>query len=107
MMAPPPVTRQPQLSPAQVKKLKEMREKKENWVFANPEEAGKDSTLEEVFPMSEYDPDALEKKSLTPMERFYQRLQREHGSATNQVRERVEIHGKDDSLSLGTGNPFS
>jgi hypothetical protein len=53
------------------KKVKELLEKQRDWVFMSPEELTAGPTVEEIFNIPDFGPDGLQKKKLSPMERYY------------------------------------
>src|SRR2546422_9400694 len=68
----------PTTGPAvQNKRLKEKLEKRKDWVFMSPEDLGSGPSTEEIFDMPEYERDGQKKKKLSPVERFYQKMDRE------------------------------
>src|SRR5215467_11368369 len=58
------------------KRQKEMRERMKNWIFMLPEDQISGLTPEEIFNIPGYEADGQEKKKLTPMEKYYQQLDR-------------------------------
>ena len=78
-----PVWRAPP-SIGEVRQMKELLEKRNEWVFLSPEDyfaAG--LTAEEILNLPEYGPNGEQKKKKTALERYYERLDRE--SAKSQV----------------------
>jgi len=67
------------MPPISSKRAKEIRERMQNWIFLSPDEQMKGLTPEEIFNMPEYDANGQEKKKLSAIEKFYQRLERERG----------------------------
>ena len=62
-----------------VKKQKEARDRRVNWVWQNPTELTSGPTAEELFKVPEYGSDGREKKkSSASVESAYERLEREH-----------------------------
>ena len=80
--------RPPVPSPAQNQRIKQMLELRKNWVFMMPGDLKNEPTLEELFKLREYDRDGQERKELSPLERFYESLDRERLGATNRVGDR-------------------
>lgn len=74
---PPLATRPSTTPPISSKRAKEIRERMQNWIFLSPDEQMKGLTPEEIFNMPEYDANGQEKKKLSAIEKFYQRLERE------------------------------
>jgi len=69
----------------QSKKVKELLERQKDWVFMSPEDLTAGPTAEEIFNITEYGRDGLEKKKLSPMERYYFNGL-EHKGATNSAK---------------------
>lgn len=77
----PQVLPQPQsASPQLTQRERELRDRRKNWAFANPDEFGSDLSPEKMFGLKQYDANGVEKKNSTAMERFADRL---NSSATN------------------------
>ena len=99
-----------QLPPPKVnsKRLKELLDKRNDRAFQAPEDLATMLTAEEIFKIPEFDRDGQEKKNKTPMERAYERLEREHLGTTNQVKgddlfgRQRENEGRDDPTFFGT-----
>ena len=72
VVAPPPRPVQP--SAIQSKRIKELLEKRRNWVFMKPEDLISGPTVEQILKKPDYGPDGQEKKELPPLEAYYQRL---------------------------------
>jgi len=53
-----------------------MKERMKNWIFMLAEDQIKGLTPEEIFNMPGYEADGQEKKKLSPMEKYYQQLER-------------------------------
>ena len=70
--APPPS--EPSAPPIQSKRLKELLERRKNWVFMSPEDLMGAPTLEDVLKSPQLGPDGREKQELPAFERYYQRL---------------------------------
>jgi hypothetical protein len=70
--APPP--RAPAVSVIQNKRVKELLERRKNWVFMTPEDLLAGPTVEEILKAPRYDATGLEKKELPPMLGYYRRL---------------------------------
>ena len=67
----------------QTKKEKEEEAEKREWVFLSPEEVSSGPTIEEIFNVPEYGPDGMEKKKLSPMERYIERMDKKGNGETN------------------------
>jgi hypothetical protein len=70
--APPP--RAPATSVIQNKRVKELLERRKNWVFMTPEDLLAGPTVEEILKAPRYDATGQEKKELPPLLGYYQRL---------------------------------
>jgi hypothetical protein len=60
----------------QSKKLKELLDRRKNWVFMTSEEMTAEPSAAEIFNMPEYDENGLEKKEESSLDRFYRSLER-------------------------------
>jgi hypothetical protein len=80
------------------KRVKELLERRKNWVFANPTDLMSEPTANELLKIPEYGPDGQEKKTPSLMEQYYEQL-----AAKRRGRTGTSQH-KDDDLS-GTPNP--
>ena len=67
----------------QNKRVKEMLERRKNWVFMSPEDLLAAPTVEEILKAPELGPDGQEKKELPAMEHYYQRLATKRSAADN------------------------
>ncbi len=85
--------RVPPPSATQNKRAKEQADRKKNWVFMEPEDLTAAPTIEEMLSVPEYTRDGQDKKALSPMERFYQGLERRFSAKAKSKPET-----KDDSL---------
>jgi len=56
------------------KRVKELLERRKNWIFANPKDLTSGPTAEEIFNIPEYGPDGQEKKTLSLLEQYYGQL---------------------------------
>lgn len=77
-------------SPARSKRMKELLEKRNEWIFFAPEDYyASGLTAEEMFSLPEYDPNGEVKKRKTPMEKYFDRMDKvraeTQGAATNQM----------------------
>jgi hypothetical protein len=90
-LAAPPV-RPPPPSAARLRQMKELLEKRKEWIFLAPEEyVAPGLTAEEIFDLPEYGPDGEPRPRKTPIERYYERLDKARAearaAATNRVRD--------------------
>lgn len=85
-LPPPHVTRP--VVPSQ--RARELMDRRRNWVFTQPEDSIPGLTAEEMFNLREYDEDGQEKKKLSAVEEYYERLYRERNSALDAGRERFD-----------------
>jgi hypothetical protein len=69
---PPP--RAPAAPTIQSKRVKELLERRKNWVFMSPEDMLAMPTVEDVLKTPQFGPDGQEKKELPALERYYHRL---------------------------------
>jgi hypothetical protein len=58
----------------QSKRVKELLERRKNWVFMSPEDMLAMPTVEDVLKTPQFGPDGKEKQELPALERYYQRL---------------------------------
>ncbi len=85
-----PALRTPQ-SAARTKQMKELLEKRNEWIFLDPEDYhGLGLTAEEMLRVTEYEPDGRVKKEKTPLEQYYEKMDKAradlHAMATNRAR---------------------
>lgn len=80
------------------KKLKELMEKRQNWQFLDFEDYHSEQTVEEMLGISEYGPGGEFKEKKSPLERYYERLDRANAPATNRTRDDTSF-----SLDFGLG----
>ncbi len=80
----PPMQRPP-AAPGNSKRLKELLEQRHDWIFLNPEDYRKETTAEEIFGIPEYGANGDVKEKKSPMERYFERLERGN-TATNRAR---------------------
>lgn len=100
----------PQLPPPKVdsKKVRELIDRQNNWVFLDPEEMDRLSKkAEEFFGGDKYDADGLPKKKLTAMENFWLRLEKEQRSATNDLRNSSAFFASDDKEDKSALHAFA
>src|SRR6266496_3473363 len=98
-----------QLPPPNIssKRLKELLDKRNDRALQAPEDLATMLTAEEIFKIPELDRDGQEKKNKTPMERAYERLEREQLGTTNQLKgddrfgRQSENEGRDDPTFFG------
>jgi hypothetical protein len=99
-----------QLPPPNVnsKRLKELLDKRRDRGFETPDDLVTGLTAEEIFKITELDPDGKDKKKATKVERYYQQLERANLGNTNQVKSddlvglQKSNDERDDSTSHGT-----
>jgi hypothetical protein len=72
VVAPPP--RPSSAPPIQSKRVKELLERRKNWVFMSPEDLVSEPTVEDVLKTPQLGLDGQEKKELPAIERYYRRL---------------------------------
>lgn len=98
----------PNLNSKHLKELLEKKEKQKDWVFETPGDSGSELTPEEIFKISEFGSDGQLKKKMTPLERFYERLERQPAGRTNQTNGDESFlteknpDGRDEPTSLST-----
>jgi hypothetical protein len=68
------------------KRLKELLEKRQEWLFLEPEDYQAGWTAEEIFGIPEYGPNGEVKEKKSPLERYFERLERANTAATNRTR---------------------
>ena len=69
-----PLPRAPSSPAVPSKRVKELLEKRKNWVFMSPEDMLGAPTVEDVLKTPQFAPDGQEKKELPALERYYERL---------------------------------
>jgi hypothetical protein len=67
------------------KRLKELLEKREQWPFLEAEDYQSTPTLEEIFGIPEYGPNGEVKEKASPLERYYERMDRPATTRTNRM----------------------
>src|ERR1035441_1606605 len=72
VVAPPP--RPPAESVIQSKRVRELLERRKNWVFMTPEDLLAGPTVDDILKTPQYDANGEEKKELSPMLAYYRRL---------------------------------
>jgi hypothetical protein len=72
------------------KRAKKLEEERRNWVFMDPNEVSSAPTAEELFHMPEYDKHGVEKTDKTPLEKFYERMDKEAKDGKSDGRSRDE-----------------
>lgn len=72
VMVPPSVQR-PSLTPAQALKIREMMDQQRNWMFVNPTETSKASSLDEAYQSSPTGEGALDEGGSSVLKRFFDR----------------------------------
>lgn len=81
--APPPTLNARPGSARQNKRAKELQDRRKNWIFMTPEEFMGTPKSDDFFNLPEVGPDGQDKKALSPLERFYQSLERRKSGKTN------------------------
>lgn len=71
-----PPLRPPAPPSIQSKRVKELLERRKNWIFMNPEDLMSAPSAEEMFKLPEYTADGRNKKDVSPLERYYKNLER-------------------------------
>lgn len=84
-IGPRPIPQAP-TSEANSKRLKELLEKQREWPFLEPSDYQSQQTIEEIFGIPEYGPTGELKEKKSPLERYYERLDRASNTATNRNR---------------------
>lgn len=80
-----PLPRPPAGPVIQNKRIRELLDKKNNWVFMSPEDQVTGLTAEEIFGLTELDETGGPKARATSLERYNERLDRERIGSTNGV----------------------
>jgi len=89
--------RRPAPSAARARQMKELLEKRNEWVFLAPEDYfASGLTDEEIFNLPEVGSDGAETKKKTPLERYYERLDKER------VKSQVAANPAEDSGGLSS-----
>lgn len=73
--------------PIQSKKVKEMIDRRKNWMFMEPDELVAGPTTEEILGVSKQDEEGEESENLSVLARYYERLERAAAGETNSVKE--------------------
>lgn len=98
-------------------RVQELLERRKNWIFMSPEDLTSAPSAEELLKLPEYDRDGQVKKKLSPLERYYQNLDRGRNPATtknkfqdddvfglrNRNASRDAAGSRDDANSFGDG----
>jgi len=102
VMMPPPG--RPPRPAVKSKQAREKEEKRKDWIFLAPEDYAPDLSAEEMLHVSDLNPEEMEKKKLTPLERYYLRLEKAQSTITNAVKAGVpHVAGtKDDAGGDGS-----
>jgi len=82
------------------RKEKERLEQRRNWFLNSPDDLTSGPTPEEIFNLPEYGPDGKEKSKKTPIEKYYDRLDRERLSARGMLKEDQLLDARKRSESL-------
>jgi hypothetical protein len=64
----------------QNKRVKEQADRKKNWAFMSPDDLIAGPTIEDLLDTPDYTPDGREKKAVSPLERFYDNLERRYSN---------------------------
>jgi hypothetical protein len=75
--------RTPSAPPIQSKRVKELLERRKNWVFMSPEDLVSAPSVEDVLKAPQIGPDGQEKKELPAIERYYHRLSNKQAEPDN------------------------
>lgn len=81
------------------KKLKELLEKRQDWQFLDLEDYHSEQSVEEMLGIPEYGRNGELKEEKSPLERYYERLDRANAPVTNRTRNDSSF-----SMELGFGN---
>jgi hypothetical protein len=99
VMVPPPQTMSgPRI---QHKKVKELLERKRNWIFNTPEDLSSAPTLEEMLHLPDYAIDPEKKKSRSSIERYYERLSKKSSIGPRERTENSEMEPERDGEDVG------
>jgi len=108
MVAPP--TRPAAVPSAQNMRIKELLERRKNWVFTTPDDLREGQTQEDLFKLRQYDRDGQARKGLSPIERYYESLDHGMAGGTNRLAERfvggVDTRKEDDFSSPDNAAPL-
>jgi hypothetical protein len=80
-VAPPPLEARP-VPTRQSKRAKELQDRRKSWIFMTPEELMGTPKSDDFFKLPEDSLDSQDRKTLSPVERFYQRLERRKSGET-------------------------
>ncbi len=80
--------------PGPSKRMKEKMDRDKNYIWMAPEQLLPDKTVEEMLKVPEYDKDGRDKKSMSPMERYYDKL------GTKPIMERPDTSVQKDTMNL-------
>jgi hypothetical protein len=96
VLRPPPVI--------QSKRVRELLDRQKNWVFISPEEQATELTEEEMMGVTLLDEQGQKKTSISPLEKYYQNLDRAQAGGTNQLSNGRGTRSDDEGwLSRGEG----
>jgi hypothetical protein len=84
--------RPPARSVIENKRVKDLLERRKNWIFMNPDELLNAPSLEEMLKTPRFSGDGEEKKDLPPIQSFYHRLANKHSG------KEMPIPGRDEEL---------
>ena len=83
-------TRPPATSVVQNKRVKDLLERRKNWVFMSPEDLLAAPTVDEILKAPERGPDGKEQKELPAFERYYKRLNTKRSAADNLLQPKTD-----------------
>jgi hypothetical protein len=96
VVIPPPRTAS--APPIQSKRVKELLERRKNWVFMNPEDLIGAPSADDVFKTPQVGPDGQEKKELPPLVRYYRRLSNKQAELDNPLQFKDRDKNKSEDL---------
>ena len=77
-------------SAVQNKRVKDLLERRKNWVFMSPEDLLAAPTVDEILKAPELGPDGQEQKELPAMQRFYKRLATKRSATDNLLQPKTD-----------------
>jgi hypothetical protein len=96
VIVPPP--RSPSAPPIQSKRVKELLERRKNWVFMSPEDLVSSPSAEDVLKTPQIGPDGQEKRELPPLVRYYRRLSNKQAELNNPLQFKEKDKDKSEDL---------
>ena len=84
VLAPASAVPTPAAPPILSKRAKELQERRKNLIFMSPEDLVPGLSPEEIFKMPQYDKNGQERKKLSPLEQYYERLDHSGDAAATQ-----------------------